>query len=48
MVFPLSPPVDLQVVARPQVVVNQDMRALVAERLESKQRLRTPSTVSLL
>ena len=38
MVFPLSPPVYKLLLA-PQVVVNQDMRALAAKRLESKQRL---------
>ena len=39
MVFPLPPQLIYKLLLAPQVVVNQDMRALAAERLESKQLL---------
>ena len=39
MVFPLSPQLIYKLLLAPQVVVNQDMRALAAKRLESKQLL---------
>ena len=39
MVFPLPPQLIYKLLLAPQVVVNQDMRALAVKRLESKQRL---------